>query len=170
MGPPRTRRWCTRGTLRSECVSKDSARQSTTCRREIIHRGRGRCGAVGGIWLAMASRYPCSARVCVRKIEEYPGPSQHFRPSAVVVDASFFVHAARNCGYYNKGHGAGNVGADGTPEPPFHRVYFSTKSLRLKRARRRWKKVTPTSPHFGVKVSAKQCNRVGSIAMPERAE
>jgi hypothetical protein len=28
-------------------------------------------------------------------------------------------------------HGAGNVGADGTPEPPFSRVHFSTKSPRL---------------------------------------
>jgi hypothetical protein len=25
-------------------------------------------------------------------------------------------------------HGAGNVGADGTPEPPFSRVHFSAKS------------------------------------------
>lgn len=29
-------------------------------------------------------------------------------------------------------HGAGNVGADGTPEPPFSRVHFSTKSLKLR--------------------------------------
>jgi len=43
MGPLRCRRWCMRGSLRSECVSKDSARQSTTCRRGTIHRGRGLC-------------------------------------------------------------------------------------------------------------------------------
>ena len=84
------------------------------------------------IWLTPASRYPVPARVCVRKIGEYPGPSQHFRPSAMVVDASFFVRAAHNCGDNNKRHGAGNVGADGTTEPPFSRVHFSTKSLKLR--------------------------------------
>ena len=102
MGPLRCRRWCTRGTLRSECVSKDSARQSTTCRREIIHRGRGWCGAMGEIWLTHGPRYPVPARARVRKIGEYPGPIQHLRQPAVVVDASFFAHATSIFGDNNK--------------------------------------------------------------------
>ena len=51
MGPLRCRRWCTQGTQRDECVSKDSARQSTTLRRKIsIGEGAG-MGGVGKIWL-----------------------------------------------------------------------------------------------------------------------
>ena len=56
-------------------------------------------GSGGGQNLIDADRrYPESARARVRKIGEYPGPSQHLRQPAVVVDASFFVHAAHNCG------------------------------------------------------------------------
>ena len=92
-----------RGTLRSECVSKDSPRQSTTCRRKILLRGRGRCGAVVRIWITPTSRYPVPARTNLHKIGEYPGPSQHLRPSAVVVDGTFFVHGTSNCGENKKG-------------------------------------------------------------------
>lgn len=77
--------------------------------RELVrpnHSGvGGGAGAVVGIWSTPTSRYPVSVRLIVHKIGEYPGPSQHLRPSAVVVDCSFFVHATHNCGYYNKRQG-----------------------------------------------------------------
>jgi len=55
-----------------------------------------------------ASRYPCSARTRVHKIQGIPesraglaGPSQHLRQPAVVVDGYFFVHDMNNVGYYH---------------------------------------------------------------------
>ncbi len=62
MGPLRCPGWCKRGTLRSECVSRDPARQSTTCRRRILLRGGGRC-VDGPLGQERVSQYVTASRM-----------------------------------------------------------------------------------------------------------
>ena len=80
----------------------------------------------------------------------------------MVVDASFFVRAAHNCGDNNKRQGPEMLGPKERQNPTLVAQTFPQNRRDYGQAadvtQEPPKPFTPTYPHFGVKWGAKRCN------------